>query len=93
MSEMVKYLEDLEGEFEAEDDWKGKSSGFFCLRCKSSLLTGCIRCSGCNLVFDLPTLPLDYVKRRLKPEMQEGFFAGRTTAEEIAKLQELRRKR
>ena len=94
MSEMVKYLETLEGEFESSgSQWDNVLSGYLCRKCLLSLLVGCAVCPRCQWRFNLPTPPREMVEQKERRELQSSWLHERTTAEEVARLQELRRKR
>ena len=94
MEEVVKYLEDLDGDFKSDKSrWENVASGYLCRRCCSPLLVGCTICPLCQFRFNLPTPPKEVVEQRERKEFQSSWLHERTTAEEMAKMQELRRKR
>ncbi len=75
-------LPDIEGEFRSEEDGQGRASGYYCLRCKTALLTGQDVCGGCGRDFPKPTLSLGAVAR-LRIEYRPQYTLGRTTAKEM----------
>ena len=86
MDEMVKHLEDIEGEFRSDKgQWENVASGFYCKKCRSPLLVGSHQCSVCGMVLKLTTPPIAYVKS-LKIDKQWTFYSDRIDGEELERI-------
>ena len=94
MDEIVKHLEDIEGEFYSDkNQWENMFSGYLCRRCELPLLIGCVVCPRCQWRFNQPTPPRELIEQKERVELKSSWLHERTTAEEVVRMQELRKKR
>ena len=83
----------IEGEFTTEGRLVGQASGYFCRKCEMPLIVGDKNCPRCNWIFNLPTPSLALVETRERPEFRSSWLQERTTAEEMERSRQYRKKR
>jgi hypothetical protein len=71
----------------------GTASGYFCKRCEMPLLVGDKVCPGCQWVFNRRTPPRSFVETKIEIELRQCYLYERTTAEEIQRSSDYRKKR